>query len=641
MQYRREIDGIRAVAVLPVILFHAGFELFSGGFVGVDIFFVISGYLITSILFDEIERGDFSIARFYERRARRILPALFVVILACLPFAYIWMLPSQLTDFSQSVVAVVFFASNILFCWKDGYFAASAELQPLLHTWSLAVEEQYYLLFPLSMLLLRRLGRRRFFWSVVAIALMSLLLSELGWRSYPSINFYASFTRAWELLTGSICALVGAGQRQRRNDFLSTLGLLMIIFSIFYYDSATPFPSVYALVPVVGTALIIMFAAQGTWVARLLSTRTFVGIGLISYSAYLWHQPLFAFARLRDSKEPSEYLMAALAAATLLLAWATWRYVEQPFRRRVKPVLETRSRVFVASGGVGLALAAVGLAGHFGKGFEWRFDEAPIVALGQFVLPRLENGYCFYSVHDAAKLDIGSDGVKCYLATGDGAKILLFGDSFAAHWEPFWKKIAVAEDFSVNSVTTNWCFPSFGEGFIGPETSRAVSQCAFNRKWLRSNIRNYDILVFAGSWDAVQQRGYAKEVFEAIDLILKESYSKIIIMPGPMPLNRASVERVVYGVGGVDGLLIDNERNDKMLAFQEQANLRYGANERVLILKEDDLFGDFSKSSGLLTDEGLPYSLDGFHISVYGSLAAYRNFTRNGGIRKVDKLLGG
>lgn len=374
MQYRREIDGLRAVAVLPVILFHAGFSVFSGGYVGVDVFFVISGYLITSILIAELEQGNFSIARFYERRARRILPALFVVMFACLPFAYMWMLPSQLKDFAQSLVAVVFFASNVLFWREDGYFAAAAELKPLLHTWSLAVEEQYYLLFPIFLLVLWRFGRQRVFWSVVVVTMLSLLLAEWGWRNKPSANFYLAPTRAWELLAGSICAFMTVGRAQRSSNVLSALGLALIVFAIFAYNDSTPFPSVYTLVPVVGTALVIIFAAQDTWVARLLSLRGFVGIGLISYSAYLWHQPLFAFARLRSLTEPSHTLMAALAAASLLLAWATWYWVEQAFRKRANPLLVTRRSVFATSGAVGAVFVAVGLAGHVGKGFEWRFD---------------------------------------------------------------------------------------------------------------------------------------------------------------------------------------------------------------------------------------------------------------------------
>ena len=425
LMYRREIDGLRAVAVVPVILFHAGFGVFSGGFVGVDVFFVISGYLITTILINELEQGNFSIAGFYERRARRILPALFVVMLACLPFAYMWMLPSQLKGFAQSLVAVVTFSSNILFWREDGYFAAAAELKPLLHTWSLAVEEQYYLLFPIFLLLAWRFGRKRVFWTVVVIAAVSLLMAEWGWRNNPSANFYLAPTRAWELFAGSICAFLTVGRSQRSSNGLSVIGLAMIVFSIFAYDADTPFPSVYALVPVVGTALIILFAAQGTWVARLLSMRAFVGIGLISYSAYLWHQPLFAFARLRSLTEPSEYLMAALAVAAVLLAWATWSFVEQPFRKSKKSLIVTRRGVFLSSGAMGALLVVFGLAGHFSKGFEWRFAEE-IASVDNFIQDRQPYDIChIMSVNQPAVFPNPS----CASNEGDKFDVLLFGDS--------------------------------------------------------------------------------------------------------------------------------------------------------------------------------------------------------------------
>lgn len=367
--YRREIDGLRAIAVVPVILFHAGFNVFGGGYVGVDIFFVISGFLITAILIYELEQGDFSIVRFYERRARRILPALFFVMFACLPFAYIWMWPSELKAFAQSLVAVVAFSSNILFWKESGYFAATAELKPLLHTWSLAVEEQYYLLFPVFLLLSWRFGRQRVFWALIAIALVSFVMAEWVWTDRPNANFYLAPTRAWELLAGSVCAFLTVGQEQRTSNGLSVLGLTMIVFSIFVYDSSTPFPSAYTLMPVVGTALIILFAGQGTWVARMLSLRAFVGVGLISYSAYLWHQPLFAFARIRSLTEPSVYLMAGLAVAALFLAWATWHFVEKPFRNPKNPILRSRRILFLTSGATGAVLLLVGFAGHVNDGF--------------------------------------------------------------------------------------------------------------------------------------------------------------------------------------------------------------------------------------------------------------------------------
>lgn len=368
MIYRRDIDGLRTLAVVPVILFHAGFTLFSGGYVGVDVFFVISGYLITSILISELEQGDFSIARFYERRARRILPALFFVMLCCIPFACMWMLPSELNDFSQSIVAVIFFSSNILFWREEGYFAPSADLKPLLHTWSLAVEEQYYVLFPIFLLLAWKAGRNRVFWSVCGVALISLFASEWGWRNNASANFYLAPTRAWELLAGSICAFLLYGRRQISSNFLSFVGLLLIGFSVFYFDDSTPFPSIYALAPVLGAVLIILFGADDTWTSKLLSLRGFVGIGLISYSAYLWHQPLFAFARVRSTTEPSPYLMSGLAALTLVLAYFSWRYIERPFRKGKHSVLLTRRSVFLYSASIAVLFVTAALFGVVTKG---------------------------------------------------------------------------------------------------------------------------------------------------------------------------------------------------------------------------------------------------------------------------------
>ena len=201
MKYRTEIDGLRALAVVPVILFHAGFELFSGGFVGVDIFFVISGYLITSLLIEDIEKDRFSILSFYERRARRILPALFLVMLVCIPLAWTWMLPSQMQEFSHSLIAVCLFVSNILFWRETGYFGAAAEEKPLLHTWSLAVEEQYYVFFPLFLFFFWRFGKSNVFWLVVILTACSLALSEWAWRNAAMANFYLAPTRAWEALS--------------------------------------------------------------------------------------------------------------------------------------------------------------------------------------------------------------------------------------------------------------------------------------------------------------------------------------------------------------------------------------------------------------------------------------------------------
>ena len=362
MKYRAEIDGLRALAVVPVILFHAGFELFSGGFVGVDVFFVISGYLITTILIEDIENSRFNLFNFYERRARRILPALFFVMFVCIPFAWMWMLPSQMKDFSQSLVAVSLFASNILFWRESGYFDAAAEEKPLLHTWSLAVEEQYYLLFPIFLIIAWRFGKNRVFWMIVVMAAISLLLSEWGWRNKATANFFLAPTRAWELFAGSIAAFIVQKNGVRKNNFLALLGLAAIIFSIFAYDETTPFPSLYALVPVLGVVLLILYADKDTLTAKLLGTKALVGFGLISYSAYLWHQPLFAFARIKSAAEPSFLLMSTLAIGSLALAYFSWRYIETPFRS--SNIVNSKKLIVLTLAGF-VFFIGIGLNGNF------------------------------------------------------------------------------------------------------------------------------------------------------------------------------------------------------------------------------------------------------------------------------------
>jgi peptidoglycan/LPS O-acetylase OafA/YrhL len=367
MRYRPEIDGLRAIAVAAVILFHAGFTLFSGGFVGVDVFFVISGFLITSIIVAELKTGRFSVLRFYERRARRILPALFTVMAACVPFAFRLLSPDDLKDFAQSMAAICLFASNVLFWGESGYFDTQAELKPLLHTWSLAVEEQFYVVFPLLLLVAWRLGRGVLLSLIGAIAVGSLFISVDEVRNFPSAAFYLLPSRAWQLLVGALASFVtdrwqAADVRQPAvrlaGEAVGWGGMAMIILALFLFDERTPFPGLNAALPTIGTALVLLFASDGTSVGRMLAWRPLVGLGLISYSAYLWHQPLFALTKHALLADLPTDLAIVLCAATIVLACLSWRYIEQPFRDRS---LISRGAVF--------ALSAVGMAAFVGLGF--------------------------------------------------------------------------------------------------------------------------------------------------------------------------------------------------------------------------------------------------------------------------------
>lgn len=331
MKYRPEIDGLRAVAVIPVIFSHAGASLVSGGYVGVDIFFVISGYLITKILIDDLKNGEFSIRHFYERRARRILPALLFVLFLCIGPAWFLMSKNEFQDFSESLLGAAFFSSNFIFWLQSGYFDTAAELKPLLHTWSLAVEEQFYIFFPVFLALFWRYRRKAIFISILLLAVFSLALAEVGQRYFPIANYYLAPTRIWEIFCGSIAALLVERHGVRAHQGISILGFFLICLAVFTYDRNTPFPGYYTILPVIGSFFLILFANENTFIGWMLSRKVFVFIGLISYSAYLLHQPIFAFTRYIYSR-PEPSLMIFLAFITFPLAYINWRFIEKPFR---------------------------------------------------------------------------------------------------------------------------------------------------------------------------------------------------------------------------------------------------------------------------------------------------------------------
>lgn len=436
MKYRPEVDGLRAVAVVPVILFHAGFEIFSGGYVGVDVFFVISGYLITSIILAEMNEGRFCLVNFYERRARRILPALMLVISVCLPFAWMWLTPGDMEYFARSVAAVAVFSSNILFWRESGYFDAAAELKPLLHTWSLAVEEQFYVLFPLLLMLTWRLGRRMIVIIMAGIFLFSLGLAEWAVHNKPWAAFFLLPTRAWELLLGAFCAfyLIRYSTEEYRvvSNVLSFAGVALIAVAVFLFEKSTPVPGIYALVPTVGTALIILFANKGTLAYALLSLKAFVGIGLVSYSAYLWHQPLFAFARHRMLHEPSPELMLGLSLMALVLAYFTWLLVERPFRNKVT---FKRKQIFTFAAIGSAAMIAMGAHGHVSKGMPDRFEQALAGDVGyQEFFDYLEEQYsdCTPKIIADNAMDWGGH-LRCKQSKKGQPDTVLLGDSHVEH----------------------------------------------------------------------------------------------------------------------------------------------------------------------------------------------------------------
>lgn len=369
MRYRPEIDGLRAVAVVPVILYHAGFEYFRNGFVGVDIFFVISGYLITSIIVNDLEANSFSLVDFYSRRAKRILPALYFIALACVPAAWMLLGPTDAQSFAKSLAAMATFTSNFYFWNESDYFATDAEFMPLLHTWSLAVEEQFYILYPLFLIAIWRFGKRVIVTLILTVLIASLFAAQSLVVPHPAAAFYLLPTRAWELLLGALCALYVTAcdpdQPGRFDQILSIIGGVAISLAITGIGATTTNPIMWTLLATLGAAMTILFSRPGTWTCALLSTSPFTRIGLISYSAYLWHQPLFAFARSTSIEEPPALIMLLLSVILMPLSWLTWKFIETPFRTSTVP----RRTVLFRSLSATVLVLAVGMIGAIGTGY--------------------------------------------------------------------------------------------------------------------------------------------------------------------------------------------------------------------------------------------------------------------------------
>jgi peptidoglycan/LPS O-acetylase OafA/YrhL len=439
-KYRPDIDGLRALAILPVILFHADLGC-TGGFVGVDIFFVISGFLITTIIFKELNDGTFGLTAFWERRIRRILPALAIMVLATLLAGFIWFLPGDFELMGKSVIAQSILLSNVFFYRQglsgDGYFATVSDTKILLHTWSLAVEEQFYVLFPLLLIFLARNKRFSIAQTILWLGASSFVLAVVGSYYWPGATFYLLPARAWELMLGAFLAVVHGRQvvHSRMNEFLGWSGLSLIFYSIFFYTRNTRFPGLTAIPPCLGAALII-FSGSGvksTSISRVLAFKPVVFFGLISYSLYLWHWPLLVISKYYNyyhygTKTQSWQLRAALLLLSIGLAAASLKWVESPFRKRL--ICPRRSQIFSLAGGTMLTLTIIGGGVYFNHGIPARMTAKADIF--------------FYSKYDIAfrndmtpqQAAAGQFAELGAQSTNQPIEIILWGDSHAMSVAP-------------------------------------------------------------------------------------------------------------------------------------------------------------------------------------------------------------
>jgi peptidoglycan/LPS O-acetylase OafA/YrhL len=465
LRYRADIDGLRAIAVVPVVLYHYGVAGFGGGFVGVDVFFVISGFLITSLIEAEIGEGRFSIVSFYERRVRRILPALIALIAICFVAALFILFPTDLERFVTSVIGASLFGSNFVFWREAGYFDSGADLKPLLHTWSLGVEEQYYLLFPALLWALRTASRGLLIAILALLSLASFVDSVWGVSAAPVATFFLLPARFWELGLGALLALgaVPALKSRPGSTTVAVLGLGLIAASVALLTTDTPFPGLAAVAPCLGTALVI-YAGIGiaSPVAAVLSLRPIVFVGLLSYSLYLWHWPLYVFGKYGQFDGIGWTSKAFLIAASFLLAFLSWRFVETPIRRRA--VLAERRRLFLAAAGAMAIFIAASTAVLLAGGLPQRYptDVQALLAAGKDFEPNRRT--CLTPTLERVAL-----GDLCVMGARHAGNpdFLVWGDSHADAFVPVIDDVAKRHGkYGLMAAWTS-CPPFFGVQVMG------------------------------------------------------------------------------------------------------------------------------------------------------------------------------
>jgi len=646
--YRPDVDGLRALAVLSVVVYHLDKDLVPGGFTGVDIFFVISGFLITGNIWNGMRRGEFSLVDFYVRRIRRIAPAFFVMLAAVLVAGCILLLPPDVMMLAKSSLWATFSASNVYF-WKfldHGYFAAASDQVPLLHTWSLAVEEQFYLIWPLLLMLLFR-GQRKWIWYMVpgVILVGSFVLAEASAETSPEFAYYMLPTRAGEMLVGAVLALWISGREEDSRDLdrgyvielLAMAGLAALFYGLYGLDDASKFPGANALFPCLGAGLIIYAGGRESTLVRLVfSSRPVVYIGLLSYSLYLWHWPVFAYFRYFQGELVG--FSAAMAVAIIAVAsWLSYRFVEVPARYWRSSGF---NRVVLLYGIPVLCAAAFSGWLVRTQGMKDRIEASPSYQRGarelaKYVAPAYEFRFnCQLSEHQPAVLSWN----RCVVGRGTGeARVLLWGDSHAAHYVGLLKEVADKHAFLLRSATHSSCPPVFGGEYGIAEYRRGCSQY---RPYIEDALSDerFSTVIMGASWATYDDANFRRDLERTIRKIA--SHGSQVVLLGQVPYFRGynrECELRAIRIGGADcrgRLSYRDSGESSMNRYLAQLagsmpNVHYVSIRSAICQK------------GVCTPylSGHPIYYDGSHLSMEGSRAIGRKLLAAGNGSEQSELL--
>lgn len=602
LKFRADIEGLRALAVLPVILFHAGVSQLPGGFAGVDIFFVISGFLITSIVAGDLDRDEFSILEFYKRRISRIFPALFAMIAVAAAMGVMILMPSELRDFGKSAAAAASFVSNIYFWKTAGYFDASAETKALLHTWSLGVEEQFYIFWPIALATVHRYFHEKlqiFLWSVVAASFLFALLIGID---KPQMSFYLLPMRAWELAMGGLVALrCFPNLKSTTANTASVFGISLIICSILLLDETMPFPAPWAILPCLGTALLLAYGEKSI-TAPLLNIKAVRWIGGISYSLYLWHWPLIVYYRIEYGRDLSFADTVILTGLSIAVAAASCKFIERPFQN----ALRLQSREIVVFKGAAILVVAVAIcAGIAIQASAIR----PLKPTVQEVVSTVDYGktreheYQFrpgtcFDASDTAPYDFE----KCASLDTVRPNYVLIGDSFGAQ---YWRALSLQfPSINIIQATASGCLPV--DKPIGSERCKAVVTFAYSKV-----VPKASGVILAGRWTEQQ----VPALIETIRRLRQAGKTVTVIGPsveynGAFPILLARA--------------IERGAPDRVVTQMSPIPLRVNASMKSAVQAEGAIFyspleRECAKSCVLYSPNGRPLHFDYGHFTFDGA----------------------
>ncbi len=517
--YRWDIQGLRAIAVLGVVIFHINPRILPGGYIGVDVFFVISGYLIIGIIWRDLLKGDFSLIHFYSKRVQRLFPALFILVLVSSIAAYFILLPDETTNFSKSLMATLFYVSNFYFYFEADYFNSAMEFAPLLHTWSLSVEEQFYLIFPIILMLVFSKNKTQIFKVLFVFTILSLLLSQIVIYWDESFAFYSSPTRFFQFTIGGLIAINLQKNTipEALNDKLGSLGLIVIILCMFIYSNHTLFPGVNALIPTLGTALVLFTGQKSGYVTLLLSNKFFKLIGNSSYSLYLWHWPLIVFYKLEVSPSLNKVDQISLLFLSILFGYISWKYIEKTTRFKYTKY-KYFSPIYLATGSI---LFVIILSLFTLNGMPNRYTEKQLryaEYLNYHMSSYSRQGKCFLtSSFDDIKYFNKNE---CISHTKGKKNYLLIGDSHAAH---FYSALYENKENNetISQVTASGCKPTLAY--------RGKDRCTNLVRWAYEELiidKHFDTIILSARW----QSFHNTSLIETVNMLLP--YANHIVVFG-------------------------------------------------------------------------------------------------------------